>query len=258
MMFPVFIDALLIILILVTLLWVWSVIIKNVSLIDIFWGLGFVIVNTFYYFQFEDFNSRKWIVSILVLLWGIRLSAYLAWRNIGKGEDYRYREFRKRYGPERYWWFSYFQVFLLQGALIMIVSLPLLAVNSGNSSTLNFLDYIGLLIWLIGFIFESFGDYQLARFKRNPKNEGKVLNTGLWKYTRHPNYFGDASVWVAYALFSISAGGYWQIIGSIIMVFLIVKVSGVALLEETIKDRKPEYQNYIEKTNSFFPWFPKK
>lgn len=258
MMFPVFIDALLIILILVTLLWVWSVIIKNVSLIDIFWGLGFVIVNTFYYFQFEDFNSRKWIVSILVLLWGIRLSAYLAWRNIGKGEDYRYREFRKRYGPERYWWFSYFQVFLLQGALIMIVSLPLLAVNSGNSSTLNFLDYIGLFIWLIGFIFESFGDYQLARFKRNPKNEGKVLNTGLWKYTRHPNYFGDASVWVAYALFSISAGGYWQIIGSIIMVFLIVKVSGVALLEETIKDRKPEYQNYIEKTNSFFPWFPKK
>lgn len=257
-MFPVFIHASIIILILITLLWAWSVIIKNVSIIDIFWGIGFVIVNTFYYFQFEYFNSRKLLLLILVSLWGIRLSAYLAWRNIGKGEDYRYREFRKRYGPERYWWVSYFQVFLLQGALIMIVSLPLLGVNSGNSSTLNFLDYIGLLIWLIGFIFEAFGDYQLARFKSNPKNEGKVLNTGLWKYTRHPNYFGDASVWVAYALFSISAGGYWQIIGSIIMVFLIVKVSGVALLEETIKDRKPEYQNYIEKTNSFFPWFPKK
>ena len=257
-MLPIFINAFLIILLLVTSLWIWSIFIKNVSIIDIFWGLGFVIVNTFYYSQFEDFNLRKVLLLILVAIWGLRLTIYLGWRNMGKGEDYRYREFRKRYGVERYWWFSYFQVFLLQGSLIMIVSLPLLGVQSGSSKTLNFLDYIAMIVWLIGFIFEAVGDYQLAYFKSNPKNKGKVLNTGLWKYTRHPNYFGDATVWAAYALFCIASGSYWQIIGSVIMIFLIVKVSGVALLEETIKDRKPEYKDYIKKTNSFFPWFPKK
>lgn len=257
-MLSVFINAFLIILFLVTALWICSIFIKNVSIVDIFWGLGFVIVNTFYYYQFEDSNLRKLLLLILVAIWGLRLTIYLGWRNMGKGEDYRYRDFRKRYGVERYWWFSYFQVFLLQGALIMIVSLPLLGVQSSNSSTLNFLDYIAIIVWLIGFIFEAVGDFQLAYFKSNPKNEGKVLNTGLWKYTRHPNYFGDAMVWLAYALFCIATGSYWQIIGSAIMIFLIVKVSGVALLEETIKDRKPEYRDYIKKTNSFLPWFPKK
>ena len=189
----------------------------------------------------------------------MRLALYLGWRNYGKEEDYRYQEFRQRYGPNRYWWFSYFQVFLLQGALIMIISLPFLVIQNDKSvASLNWIDYLAILVWIIGFLFETVGDYQLSKFKSKPKNKGKVLNTGLWKYTRHPNYFGDATVWCAYGLFSVAVGNYWTLIGPVIMIFLIIKVSGVALLEDTLKDSKPKYKDYIEKTNSFIPWFPKK
>lgn len=258
-MFLLILQASLIILVSVTLLWLWSIIIKNVSIVDLFWGFSFVVVNAFYAAMTGELHARKILVLVLVTLWGLRLSIYLAFRNIGKGEDFRYREFRSKYGTERYWWFSFFQTFLLQGVLIMIVSLPLLAANvCTHSDNLNFLDYLGILVWLFGFTFEAGGDYQLSRFKQNQKNKGKVLNTGFWKYTRHPNYFGDSAVWWAYALFSIAAGGYWQIIGSILMTFLIIKVSGVALLEKTLDNTKPQYWEYIQKTNSFFPWFPKK
>ena len=258
-MITLFSQAALIILTFVTLLWIWSIFIKNVSIVDIFWGLGFVVVNTFYVFMSGELNARKILILTLVSIWGLRLAIYLAFRNIGKGEDFRYQEFRKNYGPKRYWWFSFFQTFLLQGALIMIVSLPLLGINSSTSNgTLNVLDYIGIAVWLIGFTFEAGGDFQLARFKNNLKNNGKVLNTGFWKYTRHPNYFGDSAVWWAYAIFSIAAGSYWQIIGAIIMTLLIIKISGVRLLEKTLKESKPQYRDYIKKTNSFFPWFPKK
>lgn len=206
-----------------------------------------------------ELNPRKILVLVLVTVWGLRLSIYLALRNIGKGEDFRYKEFRQNYGQERYWWFSYFQTFILQGVLIMIVSLPLYGIHIANQSTnLNEFDYIGIIIWLVGFTFEAGGDFQLARFKGDPKNKGKVLNTGFWKYTRHPNYFGDSAVWWAFAIFSIAAGSYWQIIGSIVMTLLIIKVSGVALLEKTLNNTKPQYREYIQKTSSFFPWFPKK
>lgn len=258
-MTTLFFQASLIILALVTLLWIWSIFIKNVSIVDIFWGFGFVVVNAFYVFISGELNARKILILTLVTIWGLRLTIHLAWRNIGKGEDFRYQEFRRSYGPERYWWFSFFQVFLLQGALIMIVSLPLLGISSSTSTgDLNALDYIGILVWLVGFTFEAGGDYQLARFKSNISNKGKVLQTGFWKYTRHPNYFGDAAVWWAYAIFSVAAGSYWQIVGSIVMTVLIIKVSGVSLLERTLKDTKPQYKDYIQKTNSFFPWFTKK
>ena len=254
-----FLQASLIIFVFVTLLWIWSVFIKNVSIIDIFWGFGFVLVNAFYVFNSGELNTRKILLLVLVSIWGLRLVFYLAWRNIGKGEDFRYQEFRKNYGPKRYWWFSFFQTFLLQGILIMIVSLPLLGVQSSTTEgDLTLLDYMGTLVWLIGFAFEAGGDFQLARFKSDTANKGKVLNTGFWKYTRHPNYFGDSAVWWAYAIFSIAAGSYWQIIGSVIMTLLIIKISGVALLEKTLNTTKPEYEEYVQKTNSFLPWFPKK
>ena len=253
-----FFQATLIILVLVTLLWVWSVFIKNVSIVDIFWGIGFVVVNAFYVFYSGELHTRKIVILTLVSVWGLRLAIYLAFRNIGKGEDFRYQEFRKRFGPDRYWWFSYFQVFLLQGALILIISLTLLGIISGDSSGhLNILDYLGIALWLIGFTFEAGGDQQLSRFKKDRINKGKVLNTGFWKYTRHPNYFGDSAVWWSYAIFSIAAGSYWQIIGSIIMTILIIKISGVSLLEKTLKDSKPKYHEYIQNTSSFIPWFPK-
>ena len=254
-----FLKAIFLIWCLVTLLWIWSVCITNASIVDIFWGIGFVVVNTFYVFHLDKIEPRNIVLSILVALWGLRLAIYLALRNIGKGEDFRYQEFRKNYGEKRYWWLSYFQVFLLQGVLILIVSLPLFGVHYGGfSGELFWLDYIAILIWTIGFIFEAGGDYQLYRFKKKQKNKGEILKTGLWKYTRHPNYFGDTFVWWSYAIFSVAAGGYWQIIGAIVMTLLILKVSGVALLEKTLHNTKPKYKEYVAKTNSFFPWFPKK
>ncbi|TKG94754.1 DUF1295 domain-containing protein [Puteibacter caeruleilacunae] len=255
----IFLQAALLIWILVTLLWIWSVIIKNVSIIDLFWGMSFVVVNSFYVLTTGELTIRKILIMAFVGLWGLRLSIHLALRNIGKGEDFRYQQFRKDYGEKRYWWFSYMQTFLLQGILVMLVSLPLLGINlSQHTKELNILDYIGIALWLLGFSFETIGDYQLSRFKKNPNNKGKVLDTGLWKYTRHPNYFGDAAVWWSFALFSIAASAYWYIIGAIIMTYLLVKISGVSLLEKSLNKTKPQYQEYIRKTSAFIPWFPKK
>ena len=244
---------------LMTILWLISIPIKNVSIVDIFWGIGYLVACSIYIFLSDEIYNRQWLLYILVVIWGLRLSGYLLIRNYGKGEDFRYQEFRRYFGAERYWWFSFFQVFLLQGALIVIISLPLLGVNLfTNSNDINALDYLAILVWLIGFFFESVGDYQLTKFKNNPENKGKVLDTGLWRYTRHPNYFGDAAVWWSFGIFSIAAGAYWHVIGSLIMTYLIIKISGVSLLERSLKEAKPKYKDYIAKTSAFFPWFPKK
>ena len=240
-------------------LWIVSSRIKNVSIVDLFWGFGFVIACFIYFLKADGLETRKILLLTMVSIWGLRLSIYLAWRNMGKGEDPRYRKFRQEYGEHRYWWISLFQTFLLQGVLMWLISAPLLGAqyyNAGNALTV--FDFIGVFIWLIGFIFETGGDIQLARFKADPANKGKVLNKGFWHYTRHPNYFGDAAVWCGYAIICISAGSYIPVLGSVLMITLIIKVSGVALLERTLKVSKPEYKDYIEKTSAFIPWFPKK
>lgn len=242
-----------------TLLWLVSIVLKNVSIVDLFWGIGFVLSATVYFVLTEELETRKVLLLVVVVLWGLRLSVYLAWRNIGKGEDFRYREFRRQYGEKRYWWISYFQTFLLQGLLMWLISAPLLGAQYDSlQKELTWLDFTGILIWCIGFAFEAGGDWQLANFKANPANKGKVLNTGFWKYTRHPNYFGDAAVWWGFAIFSISSGSYVPVLGSLLMTALIIKVSGVALLEKSLKSDKPEYAEYIRRTSSFLPWFPKK
>lgn len=242
-----------------TLLWIWSIIIRDVSVVDIFWGFSFVLLNVFYILMSGDINPRKILILVLVSVWGLRLTIYLYFRNRGKGEDFRYREFRRKYGPERYWWFSYFQTFLLQGAFVLIVSLPLYGIStSEDAGNLNILDFAGILLWLIGFAFEAGGDYQLSKFKSDPGNKGKVLNRGFWRYTRHPNYFGDSVIWWGFATIGVAAGAYWHIIGAAVMTYLLVRVSGVSMLEKTLKESKPEYREYIQTTNSFFPWFPRK
>jgi len=257
-MFPLYLQGLFLILSLMTTLWLVSILLKNVSIVDMFWGMGFVLLNTFYFINTEA-TPAKMILLFLVAIWGIRLSFYLALRNIGKPEDFRYQEFRKKYGENNYWWISFFQTFLLQGLLMWIISMPLLGVNLySTAQTLNYIDYAGVLAWIIGFIFESGGDMQLARFKKNKANSGKVLKTGLWHYTRHPNYFGDSAVWWGFGLFCLSTGSYWLISGSVIMTLLILKVSGVVLLEKSLKDKKPEYIDYMHNTSPFIPWFPKK
>jgi len=256
--FQIYLLAFAAIMAMMTILWLISIKIKNVSIVDLFWGFGFVVAGFVYFIFTEGFQTRKILLMTMVAIWGLRLSIYLAWRNLGKGEDFRYRKFRKDYGENRYWWISFFQTFLLQGILMWLISVPLLGAQYYFRNTFGILDFIGVVLWIIGFVFEAGGDIQLARFKADPANKGKVLNTGFWHYTRHPNYFGDAAVWFGYGFICLSAGGYWPILGSVLMTALIIKVSGVALLEKTLNETKPEYKDYIEKTSAFIPWFPKK
>jgi len=255
----IYLQGLLLIVVFITFAWVLSVYLKNASIVDIFWGLSFVIVSAFYFIVTPDLTIRKIITMALVAIWGLRLSTHIFLRNLGKPEDYRYQEFRKNYGEKRYWWFSYFQVFLLQGFLVWLISAPLLAINYFTvENPFGIPDLIGILIWLIGFTFEAGGDWQLVRFKNNPANKGKLLQTGFWKYTRHPNYFGDAAVWWGFAVLSIASGCYLPVLSSLLMTWLIIKVSGVSMLERTMKNTKPGFEDYVKKTNAFFPWFPKK
>jgi steroid 5-alpha reductase family enzyme len=255
--FHIFFLGFLLIMVMMTILWIVSISVKNASIVDLFWGLGFVLTTGFYFLKTEGSETRKILLLILVSLWGLRLSLYLAWRNIGKGEDFRYKQFRKNYGP-KYWWVSFFQTFLLQGILMALISVPLLGAQYyGRNIPLRLPDFAGIVFWIIGFFFETAGDLQLARFKSNPSNKGKVMDKGLWRFTRHPNYFGDTAVWWGYGLICIGAGSYLPVLGSVLMTFLIIRISGIGLLEKTLKEKKPQYKSYIEKTSAFFPWFPK-
>jgi steroid 5-alpha reductase family enzyme len=244
---------------LMTALWLLSLLLKDSSIVDIFWGTGFVITAWIYFYLTPDgFAARKWLIVILTTIWGLRLTIYILLRNWGHGEDYRYQKWRQEAG-NNWWWRSFFKVFLLQGTLMWIISVPLLAAQSSPIPTrLIWLDYLGALLWGIGFIFEAGGDWQLALFRANPDNQGKLLNTGLWRYTRHPNYFGDAAQWWSFYLIAAAAGGFWTIFSPIIMTLLLRRVSGVTMLEKSLKDSKPGYKEYIETTNAFIPWFPRK
>ena len=241
-----------------TVLWLVSLALKNSSIVDIFWGAGFVLSAWLYFALTPDgFLPRKLLLVILVTIWGLRLSTHIFLRNKGKPEDFRYQKWREENGSI-WWWKSFFQVFLLQGLLLWVISLTLLAaLYFGKADHLTILDFAGAAIWLVGFYFESVGDFQLKRFIKNPENRGKVLSSGVWRYTRHPNYFGDAAQWWGYFLIALAAGRWWSIISPIIMTYLLTRVSGVALLEKSL-DAKPGYREYVESTSSFIPWFPKK
>lgn len=230
---------------------------KDASIIDIFWGSGFVVLAFFYHLYSQVSWETNALVLLLVSIWGLRLSLYLAFRNLGKPEDYRYQVWRKAHG-KNWWWRSFYRVFLLQGVVMWIVSAPLLSAQFSASGEWNIFTIIAIIFWTIGILFEAGGDWQLARFKKNPHNKGKVLCTGFWAYTRHPNYFGDAMQWWGFYLLACANGGYLCFFSALIMNFFLVKISGVALLEKALTKNKPQYSSYIKRTNSFFPWFPKK
>ena len=249
-------QALAIILALGGIAWVFSVLIRNVAFVDSLWSLFFLVAAVIYALGVETLGARGALVLGLVTIWALRLSIYITIRNWGEPEDYRYQQIRSNNEP--FWIKSLYIVFGLQGALAWFVSMPLLvAIASGPSAGIGVLDIIGSALWLTGFVFEAGGDYQLAAFKRDPENKGKVLKTGLWRYTRHPNYFGDFCVWWGFYAFAVAAGGWWTIPAPLLMSFLLLKVSGVAMLEKTISDRRPAYADYIERTNAFFPGPPK-
>jgi steroid 5-alpha reductase family enzyme len=241
-----------------TAVWLLSLVLRNAGIVDVFWGLGFVVVALVYLAGGNGFIGRRILITTLVAIWGLRLSLHILLRNWGQEEDYRYRQWRENAGA-KFWWTSFFQVFLLQGILLWLISAPLLAAHFYDSpDRFTVVDILGALAWGVGFYFEAVGDWQLARFKSDPANKGKVMNTGLWRYTRHPNYFGDATVW--WGLFIIAAAtgeGVWTIFSPILMTFLLLRVSGVAMLERKQVETKPQYREYVENTSAFVPWFPR-
>ena len=241
------------------LLWILSLPLKNSSIVDIFWGFGFVLTAWVSLFSSpEGYLIRKLLLLGLVTIWGLRLSIHILRRNWAKPEDFRYQKWRSDNG-KKWWWKSFFQVFLIQAILMWVISIPLVYVQwSQTEMHFTIWDLIAIIIWTIGFFFESVGDYQLSRFRSQPENKGKVLDTGVWRYTRHPNYFGDSAQWWGYFFFALASGGWWTIFSPIIMTFFLLRVSGVTLLQKSLSVAKPQYKDYIERTSSFIPWLPKK
>jgi len=238
--------------------WVISVVIKNASIVDIVWGLGFVVVAWVVRLTTDQGDDgRQWLLVAMTTVWGLRLAVYLFLRNHGNGEDYRYRAMRKHYG-ERFGLISLYSVFGLQGALMFVVSLPVQLGQADDTPGIGAVAIFGVVLWLIGMFFEAVGDAQLARFKRNPDSAGTVMSTGLWRYTRHPNYFGDACVWWGIGLVAAETGaGAWGLLGSAVMTFLLRRVSGVTMLEKTIGRRRAGYDEYIRTTSAFIPRPPR-
>ncbi|MGB5102312.1 MAG: DUF1295 domain-containing protein [Steroidobacteraceae bacterium] len=235
--------------------WAVSVRRANVTIVDTLWGLLFVIAAVIYAGAVHDPGPRDLLVVALVATWGLRLAAFLAWRNRGHEEDRRYQEIRRRNEPN-FAIKSLYLVFGFQAVLAWIISLPLLGAIAGQAS-LGWLDGLGVALWTVGFAFEAGGDWQLARFKAGPGNAGKVLDRGFWRYTRHPNYFGDFCVWWGLYLLALSAGAWWSIVGPLVMSVLLLRVSGVVLLEKDIGQRRPQYAEYVRRTNAFFPGPPR-
>lgn len=236
-------------------LWALSVRLRDVSIVDPFWGPGFAIVATVTLARHSDGGPRAWLVWALVGVWALRLAVHLL-RRRGHGEDFRYAAMRARHGPS-FVWTSLGIVFGLQGALILGIAAPVLAAVSAAPGPLGPLDAAGALLWAAGFTFEAVGDHQLQAFKQDPANRGRVCDRGLWRYTRHPNYFGDALLWWGLGLFGASVGAWITLLGPALMTFLLVRVSGVALLEKDIAERRPAYRDYIRRTSAFLPWFPR-
>lgn len=236
------------------LLWLLGTLRHNVSLVDPFWGTGFVLVAWLAWLLNRPASPRFLLLAGLVTLWGLRLSLYLLWRNWRTAEDRRYAAMRARYGPS-FRWISLLTVFLAQGWILWFVSLPMqVAAVAKVSAPLGWLAALGIAGWSLGMFFEAVGDWQLARFQSDPNNAGRVLDRGLWQFTRHPNYFGDCCVWWGLYLIAAAGGAWWTIASPLLMTILLLKVSGVTLLESTIADRRPEYRDYQERTNAFIPW----
>lgn len=231
--------------------WVVSILVHNVSFVDSLWSLFFLAAAVVFAVDAPVLGDRAMIVLVLVTTWAVRLSLHIGIRNWGEGEDHRYQKIRENNEPG-FVVKSLYIVFGLQGVLAAIIAVPLLPAIR-NDVALNVFDAAAVVLWAIGFFFEAVGDYQLQAFSKDRAASARVLDTGLWRYTRHPNYFGEFCIWWAFWLFAVAAGGWWTVFSPLLISFLLLRVSGVAMLEKTIGDRRPEYANYIRRTNAFFP-----
>jgi steroid 5-alpha reductase family enzyme len=236
-------------------LWLISVRIRDASIADIWWGPGFAVIAWVAALHTHPDPTRYGLVTVVMTLWALRLSIFMARRNLGHGEDRRYQAMRG--DSPHFWWTSLFKVFVLQGALQVVVALPVFAAAE-SQHPVNLWDVLGVALALTGVVTEAVADHQLTRFKADPDNQGQVMNHGLWGYSRHPNYFGNALLWVGMGIVGIASGGpWWSLAGPALMIFLLLKVSGVSMLESTITERRPAYKQYIQDVSAFVPW-PKK
>lgn len=258
-MSDVFLMAVIVIACQMVFLWLLSIVLRNVSIVDIGWGIGFVLVA---WLAAPLAVGPGTILVAMVTAWGLRLAGYLALRNCGQPEDYRYVAMRQKFGSS-FVWSSLFIVFGLQGVIMWVISLPIMVAGVVPiAEPCWILTGAGVGLWLIGMFFETVGDWQLRRFKSNPENHGKVMDSGLWKYTRHPNYFGEFVIWWGHWLVCLGVSNpaetWWTIISPLLILFLLLKVSGVTLLERAMKKRSPEYESYIQRTSTFIPMPPQR
>jgi len=244
------------ILIYMTIMFLLALVLKDNSIVDIAWGVGFIISSLIAFFYEPFHTTRHIIVTVLILLWGLRLAIHIFFRNKGKSEDFRYKNWRKKWGKN---WVlrSFIEVFLQQGIFMFIIVYPVIIINKSIETYLTPFDYIGIVIWLIGFIFETVGDVQLRNFITFPKNKGKIMDKGLWHYTRHPNYFGESLMWWGIFLLSLSVkDGIYCIFSPIVITVLLTKISGIPLLEKKYAGN-PDFEAYKKRTSAFIPWFSK-
>jgi steroid 5-alpha reductase family enzyme len=243
------------ILVLAVCTWLVSLIRRDVSIVDSLWSIFIASAGVTYVLATHHWPLRAVVLLTLTGVWALRLSIYLTWRNHGQPEDRRYQQIRARNQPH-FEWKSLYLVFGLQAVLAWIVSLPLLA-GAGSATALNALDVLGALLATFGILFEAIADRQMTRFKADPQQRGKVMDRGLWRYSRHPNYFGECCVWWGLFLIALAGGGAWSVISPLLMTLLLLKVSGVTLLEADIGERRPAYRDYIARTNAFWPGRPR-
>ena len=231
--------------------WAIATVRRNVGLVDIFWSLFFLFGATVYAFVTPVYEAHALLVMPLVAVWSLRLATYLGARNWNAPEDHRYRAVRERNSPG-FEWKSMYLIFGLQAVLAWLISAPL-AASISSPSPLGLIELLGATLAIFGIVFEALADAQLARFKADPANAGRVMDRGLWRYTRHPNYFGEFCFWWGLYAIALGAGGWWTLFSPLLKTLLLLKVSGVALLEKDIGERRPAYRDYAVRTNAFFP-----
>ena len=234
--------------------WVLSLALRNAGIVDSFWGPGFALLAATLPFVAGRPGWRSLLILAMVAVWAVRLSVHITARSWGKPEDWRYRNWRKAAGRS-FWWRSFFKVFLLQGVLLVLVAAPILVVALARGPVRwTLFDIVGPAVWLFGLSFEAIADHQLTRFKRDPESHGRVMDTGLWRYSRHPNYFGEAVLWWGIFLVALAVpGGYASAVGPVAITFLLVRVSGVRMLEAGLRERRRGYTEYVRRTSPLIP-----
>jgi steroid 5-alpha reductase family enzyme len=252
-----FLLTIIVLLIFMSLVFCLAMAVRDNSIVDIAYGLAFLLVGWSGYLAHGSGHGRQLLLLSLLTLWGLRLAVHITLRKRGEtGEDFRYRQWRHTWG-KTFVWRSFLQIFMLQGAVVLLVALPVLLVVHQPGGPLTLLDLAGGLLWLLGFSFEAVGDWQLLRFKANPANKGRIIQHGLWRYTRHPNYFGEATLWWGFFVIGLGGGhGVVGIVSPLLIGFLLLKVSGIPMLEAKYAGN-PEYETYKARTSGFFPWRPR-